>query len=134
MRDADEKRKMRRRKEKKKKKKKKSVSSSTRPHGLISRPAASYLNQSWELSLMELSDSLLPAAVTVTVKIDAKCGARRSLGQGQISGRQLQLLLQLEPIHDYLHLLVTFFAHNLWRDGCKILPSGDGLHIDCILR
>jgi hypothetical protein len=78
MRDADEKRKMRRMKEKKKK----SLSSSTRPHGLISRPAASYLNQSWELSLMELSDSLLPAAVTVTVKMEAKCGARRSLGQG----------------------------------------------------
>jgi hypothetical protein len=110
MRDADEKRKRRKRKEKKKKK---SLSSSTRPHGLISRPAASYLNQSWELSLMELSDSLLPPAVTVTVKMDAKCGARRSLGQGQISGRQLQLQLQLEPLHCYLYLLLTFFAHNL---------------------
>jgi hypothetical protein len=36
-------------------------SSSTRPHDLMSRPAACYLSQSQELFPMELSDSLLPA-------------------------------------------------------------------------
>lgn len=54
---------------------------------------------------MELSDSLLPSAVTV--KMHANCGARRSLEQGQIPGRRLQLgmlhcFLQLLPL---LHLL-----------------------------
>jgi hypothetical protein len=44
----------------------------------ISRPAASYLCQSYLLFLMELSDSLLPS---VSSKLQAKCGASRSLGE-----------------------------------------------------
>jgi len=69
-------------------------SSITRPHDLMSRPAACYLSQSWKLFPMELSDSLLPAAVTARTHV--RCGAGRTLAmqQGQMPGR----LPLLEPL------------------------------------